>query len=694
MKFFKYFSPNRFGTNLAFWFCLISVASTLVLAEVIEVASTAKMREQIGLHLSGLAYQVTDKLDQGMFERYREFQLISTRRIFGDESISFEEKQRTLDLIQQTYSSYSWIGVTDLRGKVLVATGGLLVGEDVSGRPWFGNALKDIYIGDVHDAKLLASKLPNPTGEPLRFVDVAFPYHDANGKIAGIIGAHLSWKWSEQVQDSVITTSVAESRVDDFILSQDGTVLLGPKAMIGTKLVLPSLTGAQKGHSEFTVERWPDGKDYLVGYSRSRGYQIYPGLGWSVLVRQELSDAFAPVQALQQKVLWSGFGIAFLFSLFGLMTARRITQPLLSLAKAARRLRLGKADTLGEIPASYAEVNELAISMTSLVENLQKEQQALQELNASLEQRVQERTLQLSSSEERLRTITNSLPALIAYVDTEQRYRFCNKTYQAWFGRDIDQIIGSGMREVLGEKLYEQAEPHIRHALQGDRVSYELACPMEKGLKYLKVEYIPDLNEEGVVAGVHVLKHDITDNRNFQAALQQDLLTDALTGLPNRTAYLQRLNLAIPRARRNGQSLAVMFIDVDKFKSINDTYGHEAGDKMLIEFGLRLKSGVRETDTVARLSGDEFVVLIENLIDPAADARLVAEKILSAVRRPMMIEHEELRISTSIGIALPDGQSDTADELLKKADHAMYEAKRAGRNQIMFYGTEAEQIIE
>ncbi len=684
MKPFKRNSPRSLGDNLALWFCLTSVALTLALARVIEVSSTAAMRDQIGQNLAHLAYQTTDKLDQGMFERYREMQIIATRPTLGDPSISIAEKQALLEQVQR-FASYSWIGVTDLKGHVLAATGGLLVGADVSKRPWFFNALRSIHIGDVHDAKLLADKLPNPSGEPVRFVDVAFPYRDRDGRIVGVVGAHMSWKWAEEVDRSVITTMVAKGGIEGFIVAQDGTILLGPKNMIGSKLLRPVGGATGSGNDRSAVERWPDGKDYLVGFSRTRGARTYPGLGWSVIVRQDVSEAFAPVRELHTKVLWSGFAIALLFTLFGLVGAEHITRPLISLARAARELRLGRADTLGTAAPSYLEVNELAASMSSLVGNLQENQQALQDLNASLEKRVAERTKQLAASEARLRTITDSIPALIAYVDADQRYRFCNRTFEEWFHRDIAGIVGAKVSEVLGAPMYEELAHRIEGALQGHHAAFEFPRMHEGELQHLRIEHIPDIRLDGSVAGFYVLAHDITVSKNYQIALQKDLLTDALTGLPNRSAYLQHLHGAIARARRSKKPLAVMFLDVDRFKSINDTHGHETGDRVLIEFGRRLGECVRETDTVARLSGDEFVVLIENLNAPQADAARVAQNIVDAVRRPMLFDEAELHLSTSIGVALSGDRPHTAEDLVKDADSAMYEAKRAGRNQIAFH---------
>jgi diguanylate cyclase (GGDEF)-like protein/PAS domain S-box-containing protein len=529
---------------------------------------------------------------------------------------------------------------------------------------------------------------PIPSGDPIRFVDIAFPYHDLDGRVVGVLGAHMSWKWADQVRDSVMTADVVQKGMEAFILAQDGTVLLGPSDMLGAKLELTGLKRAQQAENGFLIETWPDGEDYLVGFSPTLGYQTYPGLGWTVLVRQPVGDAFAPVGDMQRNVLVTGLGIASLFSLFGLFNARRIARPLTSLADKARQLRLGETKAIGEVPLSYAEINELTAAMGSLVSQLQKESAALQELNASLEKRVELRTAQLSESEEHLRTITDSIPALIAYVDTGQRYRFCNKTYQDWFNRSAEQIIGSRVEGVLGKSVYRQVAPYLAAALQGEPQSFELVRDNGKDLQYLKVTYRPHRAEDGTVLGVYVLKQDITDSKNYQIALQHDLLTDGLTGLPNRAAYLKALYGGIARARRTEKPIAVMFLDVDKFKRINDTYGHEAGDKVLIEFGVRLRSCLRETDTVARLGGDEFTILLENLGE-AQDANIVAEKILQAMQPLFEVGPQVFSASTSIGIVVSDGRDVTAEGLIKKADAAMYQAKRNGRNRITVHGAPA-----
>ncbi len=159
---------------------------------------------------------------------------------------------------------------------------------------------------------------------------------------------------------------------------------------------------------------------------------------------------------------------------------------------------------------------------------------------------------------------------------------------------------------------------------------------------------------------------------------------DNLTALPNRMLFVDHLNLELAHARRSSAALAIMFLDLDEFKDINDTLGHTLGDRLLKEIGARLMKIMRESDTVARLGGDEFTLLLPGIND-VASATQVADKILKEVRQPMMLDKNNLSITTSIGIAIYPGDGGDADTLLKNADAAMYHAKERGRNNFQFY---------
>jgi diguanylate cyclase (GGDEF)-like protein/PAS domain S-box-containing protein len=170
---------------------------------------------------------------------------------------------------------------------------------------------------------------------------------------------------------------------------------------------------------------------------------------------------------------------------------------------------------------------------------------------------------------------------------------------------------------------------------------------------------------------------DITDRKRIEEALQSVAQSDPLTGVANRVVLMDRLGLALSRARRNASQAAVLYVDIDGFKQINDSLGHAAGDALLKAFAARLAACVRATDTVARVGGDEFVVLLEDVKETGSAIR-VAQKILDAVHAPVPLDREEIMITTSIGIA--QGAAEDEGALLKRADAALYEAKAGGRN--------------
>jgi PAS domain S-box-containing protein len=444
-----------FGAYTALAFSLLSILLTLILVQVIGDLITTRLKARLGSELAELAQQTTDKLDRGMFERYREVRLLA-QRFDAEGAGSAEARRRTLDAMQETYPHYAWIGMTDNGGKVLVSSKGLLEGADVSKRPWFVNAYKGRNLGDVHEAVLLAKLLPSVDNEPTRFVDVAFPYHDAGGKVAGILGTHLSWRWAREVQQSVLAPAAKRHTVEGFVVAADGAVLLGTPEAQGSKLKLDSLTLARAGASGSTIETWPDGRQYLVGYSKEQGYGDFPGLGWTVLVRQEVGNAYAPVRAIQSRVLWIGLIVAGVFSLIGLGAARLITQPIWALAQSAQRIEGGAPGEIETPRKAYFEVRALSGAINSLIRMLRREENALRELNATLEKRVEQRTAELETAlaavrrnEQRVATIIETAQDAFIGVDLNGRITDWNSQAERLLGWRAGEAIGASMNALI-----------------------------------------------------------------------------------------------------------------------------------------------------------------------------------------------------------------------------------------------------
>jgi diguanylate cyclase (GGDEF)-like protein len=173
---------------------------------------------------------------------------------------------------------------------------------------------------------------------------------------------------------------------------------------------------------------------------------------------------------------------------------------------------------------------------------------------------------------------------------------------------------------------------------------------------------------------------DITERKKAEQQLLLLAQYDSLTGLPNRSLFMDRLSSAALRANRNRTGLGVMFLDLDGFKHINDTLGHHSGDELLQQVATRLSATVRKTDTVARLAGDEFTVLLEKLMAPEQEIKAVADKIVSAMQVPFVLGNNTVVVTTSLGLALRILEDPNLDELLRRADNAMYRSKNSGKN--------------
>jgi diguanylate cyclase (GGDEF)-like protein len=205
-------------------------------------------------------------------------------------------------------------------------------------------------------------------------------------------------------------------------------------------------------------------------------------------------------------------------------------------------------------------------------------------------------------------------------------------------------------------------------------------------LRYWSISGDPRFTPEGAFVGYRGVGRDITEIALARERIASLAYSDPLTGLANRTSLLPALEQAVQRARRRGSKLAVIFLDLDGFKQINDAYGHDAGDALLIELAGRLRDNLRASDLIARLGGDEFLVVLEDVQDNA-HIEIVAKKLLVETVRPYSLAGAQARVTASIGVSIrPDDAADAA-ALVKHSDIAMYAAKQAGKNTCRFYSS-------
>jgi diguanylate cyclase (GGDEF)-like protein/PAS domain S-box-containing protein len=286
----------------------------------------------------------------------------------------------------------------------------------------------------------------------------------------------------------------------------------------------------------------------------------------------------------------------------------------------------------------------------------------------------------LRESEARLRTIADTLPAMVAYIDADQVYRFHNVAYEREFNRTGMPVLGRTIRDTMGDERHAFLEPYIVRALAGETLTFEEDDTSADVERTFEVVYIPQLYEDGGgVMGFHVMRQDITAQKREKQRLLRLSQIDALTGLTNRAGFLQKLHDTMLSHRENGDLMAVMYMDIDRFKPVNDTFGHSVGDSLLKAFSARLTHTMRASDTIARLGGDEFTIIMER-IHRIDDAAALAAKIVTAMQTEFDLDGTVVSISASIGLAYFSGEDVSPAELLNRADVLLYEAKQAGRN--------------
>jgi diguanylate cyclase len=533
---------RSFRTQVALLSGVTAIAATMLITVITTRALSAHVAKDQGEALHALAHSTSVLLGEGLHERLREIELLA--------------------------SSFSVSGVAADAQRVRIATKGMLSGKDVSARPWFQHALKGPHVGDVHEAKLLAKMLPeSETGEPLRFVDFAAPVIGPDGRVAGVLGAHANWDWIREVVRSLRSDRARNEGVLIFILDKDGQVIhrpSGPQGLIEPVKNAPWPT-------EHGIVAWSDSQRYLSATSRLNHKDARTQLGWRIVVRQPEALALVAATDVRNKMLMLG-GIASLLAMsLAWVAAGRVSKPLRRLTRAASLIREGQLDARMPPLAGSRELQDLSESLRGMTQSLQQGQADLAQANATLEEKVRERTQALAQANEELANLARK---------------------------------------------------------------------------------------------------------------------DGLTGLYNRRAAEGRMDEECARHRRNGKVFSLLVLDIDHFKRINDTFGHAAGDEALKRVAHSLAAHCRVTDFIARIGGEEFMVLLPET--ELTGAMQLGEKLRGAIAALDIPEVGHATIS--IGVAqshLDDSQP--IRTVLKAADDALYAAKAGGRNRVVASSAEMAQ---
>ena len=299
----------------------------------------------------------------------------------------------------------------------------------------------------------------------------------------------------------------------------------------------------------------------------------------------------------------------------------------------------------------------------------------------------------LAESQAQMQAILDHAPVGIWLVGTDGRYRFVNKQFCEAVGIPEQSFLETdNLRELMGTEMADNCLRSDRACIEQDKphVSQETMTLADGRPHVLEVTKAKLRDRDGKATGVIGISMDITARKQAEEMVWRQANYDMLTGLPNRHMFRDRIDLAIKKSHRSGMTMALLLIDLDRFKEVNDTLGHDMGDKLLVEAAQRVVSCVRETDTVARLGGDEFTVILPELESSDIVGR-IAQNIIDKLTAPFTLGQDIAYVSASIGIALYPSDATDIESLLKHADQAMYLSKDQGRNRFSYFTPALQQ---
>lgn len=340
----------------------------------------------------------------------------------------------------------------------------------------------------------------------------------------------------------------------------------------------------------------------------------------------------------------------------------------------------------GAIDFIHKPINPQVVK-TRVSAHLERAQQraALAKLNQQLEQSL----VEIKAAQNKLLVLSTAIeqcPMTVMVTDLESCIEYVNPYFTQITGYSFEEVRGkkpSILKSGLTDQMvYRDLWTKI---IQGQSWVGEIINRTKSGVTYIEETHVaPVVDAEGQHSHYVAIKIDITERKYAQEKLDHLAHYDVLTNLPNRSLFVDRVQHGLALAKRENRMVGLLFLDLDKFKPINDTWGHAVGDLVLQEVAQRMQSCVRESDTVSRIGGDEFVVLLLNVASPA-DALRVAEKIRLTLNDPMLLDGKTLSISSCIGVALYPEHGQSQVELSRHADAAMYQAKERGRNRVVLF---------
>ena len=552
-----FFAWRSLRFRMALTFGLLAVIVALSMQSYIGIVFARHVMQERTGSLQNSARTVAAQLSEQLRHRQRELDFVATLPATLAAPGDARPLRALLSQLKGSFRDYAWIGFADPQGRVLVSSDGVLEGVDVSQRPWFQEARTGPFIGDLHDAVLLARHLSSlAPNEPPRMLDFAAPLLDVRGRRLGVVALHVHWRWFAHLLQDMAASGVLPQGMEVMIARRDGQLIYPEAEFDGSVHEL-----LQRLEREPVVDDYLRDQHYYVVAAPVPAAEHGQDLGWTVLVRQPTSQLLATSQQLAQGLwlLWGAGALAIMTMAY--LVALGLSRPIERLATLLRGRQPVPAPNREDLGATR-EMDDLLEALHWRDKRLAHQREELERNAQELEARVEQRTTEL---------------------------------------------------------------------------------------------------------------------RRANAELERMALTDALTGLHNRGHLNARLTEEYTRYVRHRQTYGVLLMDIDHFKLINDSHGHAAGDAVLMEFAALIKSSLRASDFVGRFGGEEFLALLPGTTLEGAAA--LAAKLCQKTREQSF--KGVGYVTVSIGVAEIDVADELYEDVVRRADTALYEAKNAGRNRFM-----------
>ncbi len=525
---------------------------------------------------------------------------------------------------------------------------------------WWRETKKDgTYFGDVrHDGDTGANVM-----------DIGIRVDDAKGEFIGVIRAalnveivNMAFKEVDAKKGAVLPRSMHLK-----LLRRDGRLICSTERFKFLEDASPLLREFMppNGYIPYYIRKGyePGEGEELSVHAHSTGYRDYKGLGWVLMVDYETADIFSPVAELRSRILAFSLIAAGAAALIAPVISRSLSRPLERLRDAAVEFGRGGMDVRFEA-GSRDEIGALGSAFNRMAEE---------------RKRMDE---EIKRSEERFRTLVETTSDWVWEVDGKGVYTYASPKVRDILGYEPEEILGKTPFDLMTSEEAKRVAEKFGHIAAAKKPFSMLAnTNIHRDGREVVIETsgVPVLDDEGNLLGYRGIDRDITERSVLYERLKHAALNDALTDLPNRALFLERLKGSVERAKRHRDYLfAVLFLDLDRFKNVNDSLGHLFGDQLLLGVTERLKKCVRPYDTIARHGGDEFAILMED-IRGGRDAIRIAERIQKELTAPFNLDGHEVFATASIGIVLSRPGYGQPEDLLRDADTAMYQAKASGR---------------